>query len=249
MRYERLVEQAGRMTLRYYELMMVVAPQIDEEQISATLDRVNHYVSERGGTVVRQERWGRLRRLAYPIKNHKEGNYVLTHLEMEPQDTNDLEANILLSEYVLRHLLVKIDTIPEAKEPPPLAPAEAVTEAVSPEAPSAVVEKEVAQEAPVAVVEDEPPTPTEDQVAVVEDEPPTPTEDQVAVVEDEPPTPAEDQVAVVEDEKEVAQEAPVAVVEDEPPTPAEDQVAVVEDEPATADEEQASQVEKKEEGA
>lgn len=182
--------------MRYYELMMVVAPQIDEEQISATLDRVNHYVSERGGSVVRQERWGRLRRLAYPIKNHNEGSYVLTHLEMEPQDTNDLEANILLSEYVLRHLLVKIDAIPEVKEPPPQATAE-VAEAVSPEA----VEAGVAQEAPVAVAADEPAAPAEDQVAVVEDEPAAPVEDQVAVVEDEP-APTDEEQEPQEEKKE-----------------------------------------------
>ncbi|MDA0987967.1 MAG: 30S ribosomal protein S6 [Chloroflexi bacterium] len=184
--------------MRYYELMMVVAPQVDEEQISATLDRVNHYVSERGGSVVRQERWGRLRRLAYPIKNHNEGNYVLTHLEMEPQYTNDLEASILLSEYVLRHLLVKIDAIPEVKEPPPETTAE-VAAVVSPEAP-AVVEEGAAQEASVAVAADELVAPIEDQVAVVEDEPVAPAEDQVTVVEDEPAAPVEDQVAVVEDE-------------------------------------------------
>ena len=105
--------------MRYYELMMVVAPQIEEEEISATLDKVNHYVSERGGVVVRQERWGRQRRLAYPIKNYNEGSYVLTHLEMEPDTTQGLEASILLSGDVLRHLLVKIDAIPEVKEQAP----------------------------------------------------------------------------------------------------------------------------------
>ena len=139
--------------MRYYELMMVVAPQIEEEEITTTLDRVNHYVSEHGGVVVRQERWGRQRRLAYPIKNYNEGNYVLTHLEMEPETTQGLEATILLSTDVLRHLLVKIDAIPEVKEQPPQPTAE-----------------------PVAT--DEPPAPAEDQGAVVEDEPAAPAEDQ-----------------------------------------------------------------------
>ena len=136
--------------MRYYELMMVVAPQIEEEEISATLDKVNHYVSECGGVVVRQERWGRQRRLAYPIKNYNEGSYVLTHLEMEPDTTQGLEASILLSGDVLRHLLVKIDAIPEVKEQAPTK----------------------------AIATDEPATPAEDQAAVVEDKPEAPAEDQ-----------------------------------------------------------------------
>ena len=87
--------------LKYYELMMVVSPQADEEGLSAALDRVNRYVSEHGGSLVRQEQWGRLRRLAYPIRNFNEGNYVLSYMELDPQDTRELEAGLMLSEDVL----------------------------------------------------------------------------------------------------------------------------------------------------
>ena len=142
--------------MRYYELMMVVVPQIDEEGLSATLERVNHYVSERGGNVVRQERWGRLRRLAYPIKNYNEGNYVLTHLEMEPQDAKDLETSLTLSEDVLRHLLVKIDAIPEVRVEQPQATAATVASAQTPSLESPQVEEEVVQETAAVVAIDEP---------------------------------------------------------------------------------------------
>lgn len=159
--------------MRYYELMMVVVPQIDEEGLSATLERVNHYVSERGGSVVRQERWGRLRRLAYPIKHYNEGNYVLTHLEMEPQDAKDLEASLMLSEDVLRHLLVKVDAIPEAKvEQPQATTATAeTTEIVSPEPPP--VEEGVLQETSIAVATDElaPPAEAEPETTSSDQEP------------------------------------------------------------------------------
>ena len=107
--------------------MLVVSPQVDDEGLAATLDRVNRYVSDHGGSVVRQEQWGRLRRLAYPIRNFNEGNYVLTHLEMDPQDTRELEASLHLTEEVLRHLLIRIDSIPPAPAPraePAAAPAE-----------------------------------------------------------------------------------------------------------------------------
>ena len=183
--------------MRYYELMMVVVPQVDEEGLSETLDRVNHYVSERGGNVIRQERWGRQRRLAYPIKNHNEGAYVLTHLEIEPQDTKDLEASLILSEDVLRHLLVKVDTIPEVKEEPPQATA-VTTQTEPPE--SSQAESGAPQDAYIAVATDESATATEDQVTTVEDESATPTEDQVTIVEDESATPTEDQVTTTEPE-------------------------------------------------
>ena len=123
--------------MRYYELMLVVSPQLDDEGMAAALDRVNRYVTDRGGSVVRQEPWGRLRRLAYPIRNFNEANYVLTHLEMDPQDTKDLEASLHLTEDVLRHLLLRIDAIPPAPAPrvePAAAAAAETTEATTEDA-------------------------------------------------------------------------------------------------------------------
>ncbi len=126
--------------------MLVVSPQVDDEGLAATLDRVNRYVSDRGGSVVRQEQWGRLRRLAYPIRNFNEGNYVLTHLEMDPQDTRELEASLHLTEEVLRHLLIRIDSIPPSPAPR-TEPAGTPAESTEAEAPQAEVS---AEEAPAA---------------------------------------------------------------------------------------------------
>ena len=134
---------------------MMVVPQMDDEGMSATLDRVNNDIWERGGTVVRQQRWGGLRRLAYPINDHNEGNYVLTYLELEPERAGELEANLRVSENVLRHLLLRIDSIPEIKETPPQpGPAAAPVDAAA-EAQTATEEAqaEATAEAPAAMEE------------------------------------------------------------------------------------------------
>jgi ribosomal protein S6 len=47
--------------------------------------------------------------MAYPIKRHTEGNYVLTNLPLDPEKTKELEQGLLISEEVLRHLLVRLD--------------------------------------------------------------------------------------------------------------------------------------------
>ena len=152
---------------------MMVVPQMDDEVLSATLERVNNDIGERGGTVVRQERWGGLRRLAYPIKDYNEGNYVLTYLELDPERAGELEANLRVSENVLRHLLLRIDAIPEAKAAPvqePAAPAEtADAPAAEPAAPS---EEGAAPEAPEAAApEGEPTAEAESEAPAAEAEP------------------------------------------------------------------------------
>jgi small subunit ribosomal protein S6 len=176
--------------LRYYELMMVV-PQTDDEGLSATLERVNNDIGERGGTVVRQERWGGLRRLAYPINDHNEGSYVLTHLELDPERAGELEANLRVSENILRHLLLRIDSIPEARVTPvqeaPAPAAAAAAEAVPADA-SATAEEDVAQEATEAVAAgDEPTSEAEGEAATAE------AETEAAATDDAPEAEAADE--------------------------------------------------------
>lgn len=160
--------------MRYYELMMVV-PQMDDEGLSATLERVNNDIGERGGTVVRQERWGGLRRLAYPINDYNEGNYVLTHLELDPERAGELEANLRVSENVLRHLLLRIDAIPEVKQAPVQEPA--------PEAPAA---EPATSSEEAAAAQDEPTAEAESAAPAAEVEP-APEAEAEAVVADEAP--------------------------------------------------------------
>ncbi len=94
--------------MREYELVMILDPELEDEQASAAVERTKQYVTSHGGEVSDVNSWGK-RRLSYPIKNRTEGNYVVTRLRMEPSQTAELEATLRLSEEVLRHLLVKTE--------------------------------------------------------------------------------------------------------------------------------------------
>lgn len=97
----------GGDSLRDYELVVIISPEVAEEDIPATLDKISRFIVERGGSITEVSQWGR-RKLAYPIKDFMEGNYVLTHFKMDPGLTADLEASLRISEEVLRHLLVRL---------------------------------------------------------------------------------------------------------------------------------------------
>ena len=94
--------------LRDYELVLVISPEVAEEKLDTVIDSVSQFITEKGGTVPDVERWGK-RRLAYPIEHFMEGSYVLAHFRLKPASSKELEANLQISEEVLRHLLVKIE--------------------------------------------------------------------------------------------------------------------------------------------
>jgi small subunit ribosomal protein S6 len=92
--------------LRDYELVVILSPELAEEEVPAAIDRLSQLIADRGGEVTDINRWGR-RKLAYPIKKQVEGNYLVTQVKLDPRRTTDIEAGLRISEEVLRHLLVR----------------------------------------------------------------------------------------------------------------------------------------------
>ncbi|NOQ43183.1 MAG: 30S ribosomal protein S6 [Dehalococcoidia bacterium] len=94
--------------MRDYELTVVISPSVADDEVTATLEKkVSQLITERGGSITEVKPWGR-KKLAYPIKNYTEGNYVLTLFKMDPKLTAELESSLELSEEILRHLLVRL---------------------------------------------------------------------------------------------------------------------------------------------
>jgi small subunit ribosomal protein S6 len=94
--------------LRDYELVVVLSPEIVEEDLPAAIERASSAVTNRGGEVADTRQWGR-RRLAYPINRHTEGNYIISQIRLDPGRTHEIESQFNITEEILRHLLVRKD--------------------------------------------------------------------------------------------------------------------------------------------
>lgn len=91
-----------------YELVVVINPDVAEEDVPAAIDRLKGAVTSRGGEITEVTPWGR-RKLAYPISRHSEGNYVVTQIRLDPGRAHELESGFAISDEVLRHLLIRKD--------------------------------------------------------------------------------------------------------------------------------------------
>jgi small subunit ribosomal protein S6 len=93
--------------LRDYEMVMIISPEIAEEDVAGVIDKVSEFITSRGGEIMQVDRWGK-RKLAYPIDRFREGNYVVSRFKFEPGMTTDLEADLKISENILRHMVVRL---------------------------------------------------------------------------------------------------------------------------------------------
>ena len=106
-RVSKKAQEAEEERLQDYELVVVFRPEVDGDGLDAAIDKRSQFITERGGVLSTVEQWGK-RRLAYPMKHFVEGCYVLTRFKLKPGLTKELEANLKISEDVLRHLLVNL---------------------------------------------------------------------------------------------------------------------------------------------
>ena len=92
--------------MRRYELMLVLRPDAPDERISAIVDRTTRQITTDGGQIIKVAPWGR-RRLAYPIERYREGSYHIIVFEAPAESILELERGLLITEEVLRHLVVR----------------------------------------------------------------------------------------------------------------------------------------------
>jgi small subunit ribosomal protein S6 len=90
-----------------YELVCILDPEMSDEDLETSADNITQYITGKEGVVDAVDKWGK-KKLAYPIKHFIEGNYVLTKFKMSPAQCKELEANLRISEDVIRHLLIKV---------------------------------------------------------------------------------------------------------------------------------------------
>jgi small subunit ribosomal protein S6 len=92
--------------VRRYELMLVFRPDAADDRIAAIIDRTTRQITADGGQIVKVAPWGR-RRLAYPIDRHREGAYHIVVFEAPTTTIAELERGLLITEEVLRHLVIR----------------------------------------------------------------------------------------------------------------------------------------------
>ena len=111
-----------------YELVYIIAPDVDEEGRKALRERVNDLIVRDGGEVIKVEDWGK-RRLAYAIDYKTEGWYVLVNFNGNGDMPREIERNLGIIDQVIRLLEKRSNVKPRAPRPVQNAPEAPAAEA------------------------------------------------------------------------------------------------------------------------
>jgi small subunit ribosomal protein S6 len=114
---------------RYYELTLIIKPDIDDAGAAALMERVSGFITAEGGKILKSTPWG-VRRLMYPIRKFRDGRYVFNLLELDAKSVTPIENRLKLAEDIIRFLFIRADDdldVSRLMEAPPLAEAEAAS--------------------------------------------------------------------------------------------------------------------------
>jgi small subunit ribosomal protein S6 len=94
--------------MRIYEELFIVRPDATDEETDPVVEQLRGVIAHAGGTLDKTEKWG-VRKLAYRVMKHDEGQYILLQFTAKPDTVKEIERRLRVSDLVLKYLTVRID--------------------------------------------------------------------------------------------------------------------------------------------
>ncbi len=95
-------------THRQYEVVFIVDPTADDDEVTRLTDNLKQIATDQGGTVTKTESMGR-RKLAYEILHKTEGSFVLLEIEGSGKEIAELERRMRVNDRIIRYITVRVD--------------------------------------------------------------------------------------------------------------------------------------------
>ena len=92
--------------MKRYEVVVIVKSDLNEEDITALIDRCQAIITDRKGVIAKVDKWGK-RRLAYEINKQKDGFYFLIDCAGDGPIIAELERNFKIDDRILKFMTVK----------------------------------------------------------------------------------------------------------------------------------------------
>ncbi len=93
---------------RRYETTIIAAPNVTEDELNQIVAALEKVVADGGGTLIRTDRWGK-RRLAFRVRKHEDGIYVLMFYEAPSAVVREIERRIRIEDRLIKFLTVLVD--------------------------------------------------------------------------------------------------------------------------------------------
>jgi len=96
--------------LKAYELLLMIKPNIDSEEVQNVVNKISDSVANLGGKVIDTDLNGR-KKLAYDIDNFRDAYQVIVKLELEGSKISEFNRQLRLNDNVLRMMFMELSKV------------------------------------------------------------------------------------------------------------------------------------------
>ena len=108
--------------MRMYEGLFLIDNAHANTEWDNVVKHIHDILQKNGAEILKTEKWGE-KKLAYKIKGHKRGTYLLIHFNAKNSAITTVRRDFQLSDYIVRFLIVKDDKIEDLSQIGAVAPA------------------------------------------------------------------------------------------------------------------------------
>lgn len=101
--------------MRMYEGLFLIDNTHASMEWDNVVKHIHDILQKNGAEILKTEKWGE-KKLAYKIKGHKRGTYLLIHFNTKSGAITAIKRDFQLSDYIIRSLIVKDDKIEEVSQ-------------------------------------------------------------------------------------------------------------------------------------
>jgi small subunit ribosomal protein S6 len=144
--------------MRRYETIVIVDPDLGEEQRGSVFDRLRELIPQKGGLLVEIDEWGS-RKLAYEIKKKPRGYYARVDFCGSGGLVSEMERQFRIDDRVMKYMTILLDEdadMERIQEAMMQSQAETESETAAAEEGAAAQAETAVEETPAPVSETEP---------------------------------------------------------------------------------------------
>ena len=102
--------------MNYYEMLYIINPNFERKKIDDIMKEIENRLNKTKSQKINHVIWGK-KKLAYTIKGHKYGTYILAHYNGgDKKALDEFNSWLKLSDLVIRHMIVRLDNEPDIIE-------------------------------------------------------------------------------------------------------------------------------------
>ena len=96
--------------MKSYELLAVIKPNLDMEEVEKVLVKIEDTIKDFGGSVSNIEKSGR-KKLAYDVQNYRDGFFAIIKLEIPGDKIVEFKRSLKLNENVIRMMFMEMSKV------------------------------------------------------------------------------------------------------------------------------------------